>query len=115
MKLLLLFFPLSISAFSIRNAIESKLVLSTVLTEINNEFAKDSMILTNLPNTHTLLATDLFSYSAFILSLYLQYSNFMYIEKKLSATSMYSKIQGKTKLAIFVFTIVLTKNIENAI
>jgi hypothetical protein len=49
------------------------------------------------------------------LSIYLQYANFMYIERKLSGTSMYSDIQERTKVALFIFTIVFTKSIENAI
>jgi hypothetical protein len=115
MKLLLLLFPLSVSAFSIRSIIESKLVVSTVLTEINNEFSKGNIIITDIPTSNSLLINDLCTGLVFVLSIYLQYANFMYIEKKLSGTSMYSDIQEKTKLAIYIFTIVFTKSIENAI
>ena len=115
MKLILLLFPLSVSAFSVRSIIESRLVASTVLTELNNEFSKGNIIITSIPDTSGSLINDIFSGIAFILSIYFQYTNFMYIEKKLSGTSMYSDIHERTKIAFFIFTIVFTKDIENAI
>ena len=115
MKLLLLLFPLSVSAFSIRSIIESKLIMSTVLTEINNEFSKGNIIMTDIPTSNSLLINDLCTGLVFVLSVYLQYANLMYFEKKLSGTRMYSDIQERTKLALFIFTIVFTKSIENAI
>jgi len=115
MKLLFLLFPLSVSAFSIRSIIESKLVVSTVLTELNNEFSKGNIIITSVPETNGSLINDVCTGLVFVLSIYLQYANFMYIERKLSGTSMYSDIQERTKVALFIFTIVFTKSIENAI
>jgi hypothetical protein len=117
---LILLLP-SITAFSfgegpssLKAIIGSRAIASTIFNEVNNELIKENILTYELINNSHKLETTLFYGLTFILSIYLQYSYFTYIEKRWSGVEMFSNIQEKTKWALFIFTSVFTKGIENA-
>lgn len=108
-------FPLRDSMFSLRTIIGSKAVLSTVITEVNNEMVNENIIISEITSVHRNIPIDAFNAFIFIGAVYLQYRYFIYFEKKLSGVKMFSNIQEKTRLILFIMMLVFTKNIQNAI
>jgi hypothetical protein len=100
---------------SLRNIIGSKAVMSTVLNQVNSELVNENTIISEITSTNHHLEYDLFYAVAFVASVCIQYQYFMYFERKLQGTEMFSNIQEKTKTILFVFMLVFTKNIQNAI
>jgi len=86
-----------------------------VINQVNNEIINENTIISELTKEHNHLEYDIFYISAFIASIYLQYTYFTYFDRKLKGTEMFSNIKEKTKTILFIFMIVFTKNIENAI
>jgi hypothetical protein len=101
--------------FTIRNIIGSKAVLSTVINEVNNEIVNENAVISQITSLNHNLQTDLFNAAIFTAAVYAQYRYFIYFEKKLSGVEMFSDIQGRTRTVLFIFMLVFTKNIQNAI
>jgi len=100
---------------SIRGILGSKMVMSTILNEVNSEVVSENIILYELTNQTHQVEIDIFYGITFMLSFYVQYKYFAYIDKRLSGVKMFSNIQDKTRIILFIFMIVFTKNIQNAI
>ena len=100
---------------SIRNIIGSKAVMSTVINQINSELVNENTIISEITGSYHNLKYDALYVFMFMISLYLQYQYFVYFDKKLKGTEMFSNIQEKTKTILFIFMLVFTKNIQNAV
>ena len=100
---------------SLRNIIGSKAVMSTVLNEMNNELVNENAIISEITSSYHNLQYEALYAFMFMGSLYLQYQYFIYFDKKLEGTEMFSSIQEKTRTVLFIFMLVFTKNIQNAI
>jgi hypothetical protein len=100
---------------SIRNIIGSRAVMSTVINEVNNELVNENTIISEITSSYHNLQNDALYAVMFIGSLYLQYQYFIYFDKKLKGTKMFSTVQERTKTILFIFMLVFTKNIQNAI
>lgn len=100
---------------SIRNIIGSRAVMSTVINQVNNELVNENTIISEITSSYHNLQYDALYALMFICSLYIQYQYFIYFDKKLKGTEMFSNIQEKTKTILFIFMLVFTKNIQNAI
>jgi hypothetical protein len=101
--------------FTIRNIIGSKAVLSTVINEVNNEIMNENALISQMTSLNHNIKLDIFNAFVFSAVVYAQYRYFIYFEKKLSGVEMFSNIQGKTRTVLFIFMLVFTKNIQNAI
>jgi hypothetical protein len=101
--------------FTIRNIIGSKAVLSTVINEVNNEIVNENVVISQITSINHNIQIDLFNALLFTTVVYVQYKYFIYFEKKLSGVEMFSNIQEKTRTVLFIFMLVFTKNIQNAI
>jgi len=102
-------------ALSLRNIIVSRAVMSTVINEVNNELVNENAIISEITSSYHNLQYDTLYALMFVGSIYLQYQYFIYFDKKLKGTEMFSNIQEKTKTILFIFMLVFTKNIQNAI
>jgi hypothetical protein len=101
--------------FTVRNIIGSKAVLSTVINEVNNEIVNENALISQITSINHNIQIDLFNAAIFTTAIYVQYKYFIYFEKKLSGVEMFSNIQEKTRTVLFIFMLVFTKNIQNAI
>jgi hypothetical protein len=89
--------------------------MSTVINEVNNELVNENAIISEITSSYHNLQYDTLYALMFVGSIYLQYQYFIYFDKKLKGTEMFSNIQEKTKTILFIFMLVFTKNIQNAI
>lgn len=101
--------------FTVRNIIGSKAVLSTVINEVNNEIVNENALISQMTSLNHNIKVDIFNAALFTAAIYVQYRYFIYFEKKLSGVEMFSNIQEKTRTVLFIFMLVFTKNIQNAI
>jgi hypothetical protein len=103
------------SMFTLRNIIGSKAVLSTVINQINNEVVNENVIINELTTYKHNIPSDIFYAILFVGTIYIEYKYFAYFDKKLSGVQTVSSIQEKTRTVLFIFMLVFTKNIQNAI
>jgi hypothetical protein len=108
-------FPIRDGLFTLRGIIGSRAIASTVLNEINNELINENAIISELTNTAHKVEFELLYGITFAVSIYLQYKYFTYVEKRWSNVEMFSNIKDKTRTILFIFMLVFTKNIQNAI
>ena len=100
---------------SLRNIVSSRAVISTVTNQFNNEFINENMIINEIVNPKHNIPLDLLYGAVFLTSIYIQYRYFTYFENKWKKIKQYSIIEDKTSIFLFVFMLVFTKNIQNAI
>jgi len=108
-------FPIRESMFSVRNIIGSKAFMSTVINQVNNEVFNENVIITELTAVKHNIPVDIFYSLMFAGAIYVQYKYFIYFEKKWSGIETYTNMQERTRTALFIFMLVFTKNIQNAI
>ena len=107
--------PIRESMFSVRNIIGSKAFMSTVVNQVNNEVFNENVIITELTSAKHNIPVDIFYSFLFVSAIYVQYKYFIYFEKKWSGIETYTNMQERTRTALFIFMLVFTKNIQNAI
>jgi hypothetical protein len=100
---------------SLKNIVSSRAVISTVTNQINNEFLNDNILVNEIISPTHNYKLDLFYSIIFILSIYAQFKYFTYLDDKWKGVKSYSTIQEKTSIILFIFMMVFTKNIQNAI
>ncbi len=103
------------SFISLRNIVSSRAIISTVTNQFNNEFINENMIINEIVNPKHNIPLDLLYGAVFLTSIYIQYRYFTYFENKWKKIKQYSIIEDKTSIFLFVFMLVFTKNIQNAI
>jgi hypothetical protein len=100
---------------SLRNIVSSRAVISTITNQFNNEFLNENMIINEIVNPKHNIPLDLLYGAVLLTSIYIQYRYFTYFENKWKKIKQYSIIEDKTSIFLFVFMLVFTKNIQNAI
>jgi hypothetical protein len=100
---------------SLRNIVSSRAVISTVTNQFNNEFINENMIINEIVNPKHNIPLDLLYGAVFLGSIYIQYRYFTYFENKWKNIKQYTIIEDRTSLFLFIFMLVFTKNIQNAI
>lgn len=103
------------SFISLRNIVSSRAVISTVTNQFNNEFINENMIINEIVNPKHNIPLDLLYSAVFLGSIYIQYRYFTYFENKWKNIKQYAIIEDRTSIFLFVFMLVFTKNIQNAI
>jgi hypothetical protein len=103
------------AVFNVRNIVSSQAVLSTVNNQLNNEVLNLNFATTELSVFRYHPELDAFYTFVGVLSVYLQYKYFSYIENKWKNVETYTTAQKVTNYILLILMIVFTKNVENAI
>jgi len=108
-------FQINKNFISLKNIVNSNAVLSTVISQVNNEVINENLIMNEINNNKHNYNLDLFYSLAFIYSLYLQYKYFSYIDNKWKDIKAYSIIKNKLNIFLLIMISVFTRNVQNAI
>jgi len=108
-------FQINKNFISLKNIVNSNAVLSTVISQVNNEVINENLIMNEINNNKHNYNLDLLYSLAFIYSLYLQYKYFSYIDNKWKDIKAYSIIKNKLNIFLLIMISVFTRNVQNAI
>jgi|LauGreDrversion4_1035100.scaffolds.fasta_scaffold117454_1 predicted transcriptional regulator with HTH domain len=101
--------------FNVRNIVSSQAVLSTVNSQVNNEVLNFNFATAEMSGFRYHPELELLYLGTAVISVYLQYKYFSYIENKWKNVETYSSTQKITNKILLILMIVFTKNVENAI
>ena len=100
---------------TIKNIINSNAMFTSFTNSINSEFMNENLIINELNQIEYHHQFNVFYLLLFLVSFYTRYNYNQKIENKWENLEMFSKTQKATRKLLFVFMIVFTKNIDNAI
>jgi len=101
--------------FNVRNIVSSQAVLSTVNSQVNNEVLNFNFATAEISGFRYHPELEVFYLATAVVSMYLQYKYFSYIENKWKKVETYTNAQKVTNYILLILMIVFTKNVENAI
>jgi len=101
--------------FNVRNIVSSQAVLSTVNNQVNNEMLNFNFATAEMSGFRYHPELELLYLGTAVVSAYLQYKYFSYIENKWKNVEAFSATQKMTNYILLILMIVFSKNVENAI
>jgi hypothetical protein len=101
--------------FNVRNIVSSQAVLSTVNSQVSNEVLNFNFATAEMSGFRYHPELEVLYFVTAIVSAYLQYKYFSYIENKWKKVDTFSVTQKMTNQILLILMILFTKNVENAI
>jgi hypothetical protein len=100
---------------TIKNIVNSNAMFTTFTNSINTEFMNENLIMNEMNQIEYHHQFNIFYLLLFLVSFYAKYNYNQKIEHKWENLEMFSTTQNATRKFLFVFMVVFTKNIDNAI
>jgi hypothetical protein len=100
---------------SLRTIISSQAAIRAFTSQVTNEIFNENILVTEFSRYQYDSHFDTFYVLLFTTSLYLHFKYTTNIDNKLKDLDTYNKVKKITNQCLFIFILIFTKNVENAI